>query len=199
MLRPIRTVAPANPVVTTDEIKAQTRVDFGDDDVLLDRLVSAATAYLDGWSGVLGRCLISQTWRQDDWYWPTSRYIKLPFPDVSEVSIAYFDAENVKQTVDIGLFDVLQDIDGSNIWFRDEFTYPTIYWDRRDGLQITMTAGYGETADKVPEAIRHAIMMLAAHWYENREAVLDGRSVLPIEVPVAVSMLISPFIFRSTI
>ncbi|OJU12750.1 MAG: hypothetical protein BGN85_08785 [Alphaproteobacteria bacterium 64-11] len=194
MLRPVLVAAPAKPVVTTAEIKAQVvAADFFDDDVVLDRLVAAATAHLDGWTGILGRCLINQQWRQDFWYWPTCRYIKLPFPDVSVVEIAYYDAENVKQIVDSSLYDLLQDIDGSNVWFKDAFTYPTIYYNRRDGLQITMTAGYGADSSAVPEAIRHAIMMLATHWYGNRSAVEDGRNNAPLEVPLGVSMLIEPY------
>jgi len=32
----------------------------------------------------------------------------------------------------------------------------------------------GEIPDPAPATIKQAILMLAAHWYENREAVLTG-------------------------
>ena len=193
MLRPVLVAVPAAPVVSTDEIKAHCHVDYSDDDALLDRFVAAATAHLDGWTGILGRCLINQDWRQDHWYWPTCRYLRLPFPDVSKVIVNYYDVDNVKQTVDGSLYDLMEDESGSKIWFKDAFTYPTIYYNRRDGLQVTVTAGYGASASDVPEAIRQAVMLLAGHWYENREAVVLGRIMAPTELPFAVSALIEPY------
>ena len=43
------------------------------------------------------------------------------------------------------------------------------------GIKITYTAGYGATPDTVDNDLKVAIMMLAAHWHENREPVTDGR------------------------
>lgn len=62
MVAPIRTVAPAETPVTLTEAKAHLRVDFDDDDTLIASLVNAATDYLDGWDGILARCLVTQTW-----------------------------------------------------------------------------------------------------------------------------------------
>ena len=61
MLPPVRTVVPSvdDPLLTTAEAKAHCRVDTSDDDTLIASLVKAATAHLDGWSGILGRCLVS--------------------------------------------------------------------------------------------------------------------------------------------
>lgn len=42
-------------------------------------------------------------------------------------------------------------------------------------------------ADPVPATIRQAILMLAAHWYENREAALPGA---PFAVPFGVHDLL---------
>ena len=40
----------------------------------------------------------------------------------------------------------------------------------------------------VPQSIKQAILLLAAHWYEHREGVADG--VSPKEVPLAVESLL---------
>jgi len=51
-------------------------------------------------------------------------------------------------------------------------------------------AGYGDTPDKVPADIRHAIKMLIAHWYENREAVIAELRITPQQMPLAVETLL---------
>ena len=36
------------------------------------------------------------------------------------------------------------------------------------GIEIDVSVGYGDAASDMPEALRQAIRMLVAHWYENR-------------------------------
>ena len=50
-----------------------------------------------------------------------------------------------------------------------------------------LTAG---TAGELPAPLRHAIMMLAAHWYNQREGV---SGVQMSEVPYSLQALIKPF------
>ena len=58
------------------------------------------------------------------------------------------------------------------------------------GVAIDITdAGTGtHFINAVPEAARHAIMMMAAHWYEHVEAVTDGFT--PYTVPMGVKDLL---------
>ena len=184
MFRPVRTVAPATALVSLDEVKAHCRVDFDDDDAMLGALTQAATDFLDGWTGILGRCLISQTWRIDVYDWVGD--IRMPFPDVQSVTVKYFDADNAEQTVSSSLYELLEDHRGSFVRFLDAFTEPAIYDDRSDAIQITLVAGYGDNISDVPQAIRQAALLLIGHWYESREAVSAGAMK---EVPMAVDAL----------
>lgn len=54
-------------------------------------------------------------------------------------------------------------------------------------VQIHYTAGYSVDNSKVPQAIQTAILMLCAHWYENREAAMLGNFG---ELPNHVKMLL---------
>lgn len=56
MHAPVRTVAPASAIASTAEARMACSIDaeVTEWDSLLERLVSAATAHLDGWRGVLG-------------------------------------------------------------------------------------------------------------------------------------------------
>ena len=54
----------------------------------------------------------------------------------------------------------------------------------------TFVAGYGDSPDDVPEEIRQSILFLAAHLYEQREAVVIGTGVNIETVPFAVESLL---------
>ncbi len=190
MLRPIRTSAPVAKPVSLEEARLHCRVDANDDDAVISAFIDAAIVYLDGWSGVLGRCIVNQGWRQSAAAWPAGGVILLPFPDVSVATVKYLDADGVEQTVDAALFDRLEDDRGTVIRFRDTFTYPAIANDRADGVRVEFTAGYGAGAADVPAAIRTVILLMVAHWYANRETASDGALS---EIPFGASALIAPF------
>lgn len=59
----IRLVGPTDDVVPLDDLKEHLRVSHDDEDLLIQGLADAATSWLDGWGGVLGRCIMPQTWR----------------------------------------------------------------------------------------------------------------------------------------
>ncbi|MHB0934896.1 MAG: head-tail connector protein [Armatimonadota bacterium] len=55
-------------------------------------------------------------------------------------------------------------------------------------IQITYTAGYGDTAADVPTRIRQAMLLLLGHWYQHRQAVIPGAQLT--SVPQAFDALI---------
>lgn len=194
MFAPVLVTAPAEPVVSTAEAKAQVRVTHDDDDTYLDGLVAAATGLLDGWTGVLGRCLVTQGWRLDRVGWGGD--IRLPFPDCSNVVVKYSDSDDVEQTVSSSLYQAFDDHAGSVIRFRSGFTAPTLYDDRVDPVRISFDAGYGDAED-VPEPLKQAIKLMVGHWYENREEVVIGQLDLR-RLPMAFQTLIAPYRRRAT-
>lgn len=183
---PARVTPPALMPVSVAEAKRHCRIDFDDDDAFVAALIEAAVAHLDGWSGVLGRCLVNQQWRQVTC--ALMRTIRLPFPDVSSVVISYVDADDVTHTLEAEDYELLHDQRASLVRLRPSFAAPALA-DRGDAVQITVTAGYGATAADVPAAIRTAILMLVGHFYNNREAVGEPMA----EVPLSVMALIAPY------
>jgi len=187
MLRPTHKTAPDESPISLDEAKAHCRVDFTDDDALIAGLIDAAIARVDGHAGILGRCMITQVWTQAYPCWGMG--LRLPFPDVASVVIRYRDADDVEQTLPAEQFELVEDARGGWIAFRDAFAAPTLNADRVAPISIDLTAGYGSAAESVPASIRHALLMMVAHWYETREAVTaeDMESV-----PLAVEALLAP-------
>lgn len=169
-----RIVAPAEAPVMLAEAKAQLRVDHDDEDPLIQQYIDAATAWLDGLAGILGRCLVTQNWQMG--LDAVTGPILLPFPD-SEIDSAVFT-----------------DAAGSDLDYRIDRRDQRLLVQPLAGFgrpaAITFTAGYGAPAD-VPAAIRQAMLLLIGHWYEHREAVSLGAS--PSALPMAVDALLAPY------
>jgi uncharacterized phiE125 gp8 family phage protein len=53
---------------------------------------------------------------------------------------------------------------------------------QRGSVEIDFVAGYGEAAGSVPPMLRQAVKILAAHWYEHREAVGNFGSEVPLSI-----------------
>lgn len=165
-MKPILVTPPAELPVSLAEAKAAARVDFEDDDTSIDAYLAAAVAHLDGYSGILGRCLVTQTWRQGFRNWAPR--LRLPFPDVDAESVAvtYFDAEAVEQTVAPALYEVVEGHLGAEVVFKDAFSAPSLGTDLEARVLVAFEAGYGAAAD-VPADIKLAIKALTRHWYDG--------------------------------
>lgn len=193
---PTLVTPPAVAVLTLEEVKAQLVVDAGDDDILIQGLIDAAISYLDGPTGVLGRCLSSQTWRQDFDLFDCE--LELPLAPVTSIdSVKYDDPSGTEQTVDPANYRLLTGGRGSFVRFKAGFTFPSLSVNY-PSVRVQYVVGYAATNDTppkstVPAAIKNAIKLLVAHWYENRETVVVGRGAAAVEVPFAVSTLLAPF------
>lgn len=188
MLAPVRTVAPSASLVTLTEAKLHCRIDGPDEDVLLGALVKAAHDHIDGYSGVLGRALLTQTWRQD--FDAFSDTMRLPVGNLLAVSsITYYDSTNAQQTLASSVYTGFSDTFGPYVTRKPGQVWPGTYT-RPDAVSVTWTAGYGPAASDVPAPVKQAALLLIGHWYANREAVSADAGM---SVPFAVDALLAPF------
>jgi uncharacterized phiE125 gp8 family phage protein len=180
-----RVVAPASLPVTLSEAKSHCRVDYSDDDAFISALLDAAVSHIDA-EGELGRAMITQTWAQWEMQSPGWPRLKMgPFQAL--VSVEYYDADGALQTATLADFETRLDRDFVIVKPKEDREWPRADT-RADAIKITYTAGFGDAASDVPRNIRHAILMLVAHWYENREAVAEARMA---PVPMAVEALLN--------
>lgn len=184
MLAPVRTAAPASTPVSLVEAKAHLRVDHSDDDTLITGLIAAATDHLDGWTGILGRAIITQTWRQD--FYRFTPQMRLPLHPVASVTgVTYYDGDNVQQTLSTDIYELLTDGAGAYITRKADQAWPGTK-NREAAISVTFVAGEAAAS----AAIKAAILLAVGHLYENREAVSEGSFG---ELPMAVSALIAPY------
>lgn len=178
-IAPVQTVAPTELPVSFFDAKTHLRVDHSDEDTLIAALLAAAVSHLDGWSGILGRCLMPQTWRLDLRCFEGST-ICLPFPDVQGVVIEYTDPDGVTQTFPSENYYLINTTSGAKLETVSNLSWPAVYM-RPDAVRVTMVCGYAT----VPAAIKAAILLHLGALYENRGADTDA-------LPFAYDALIGP-------
>ena len=172
-----RAAAPATTPITLVEAKAQMRVETTDDDTLITRLIAAAVAFTDG-QGALGKAMITQTWRQ--WAGNNPSEIQLAMlPVASVTAVKYYDSDGTLQTATLADFEVFGTSTYKYIKPISGKSWP-VAQTRSDAVAIEYTTGYGDATTDVPDTLRHALLMLVAHWYENREnSTLDRLESTP--------------------
>jgi uncharacterized phiE125 gp8 family phage protein len=190
---PVQTTPPADPPVSVADVKGHLRIGHSSEDAVLEAFLAAAVSHLDGHSGILGRCMVTQTWKQPFPCWPVDGCLRLPFPDVDvdSVEIHYLDELADDQTLADDEFEVLQDDIGAYVRLRAAFTSPAIQDDRAAPVWVVFDAGYGD-ATKVPPTIKAAILLIVGDLYENRENTVV-EDVRVTEMPIAASRLLAPF------
>lgn len=190
MYKPVLVTPPSagDPIVTYAEAKAHLHLDSDDEQTLVESLVKAATAHLDGFTGILGRALVTQTWRQDyDAFCPVLR-LPLVAATISLVQ-AYAEDDDTGSAVAATNYELLEDALGSYVRFIDDYAFPTSVRETR-GVRVSFTAGYG-AASAVPADIKQAMLLLIGHWFGNREAVNIGN--ITTALTFAVEALLAPY------
>lgn len=165
---------PAAEPLTLSEVKAHCRVEHNDDDTLIARLIQTAVDFTDV-NGILGKAMISQTW--GEWIAPNPSTVLLSLGEVQSVSaIKFYDTDNALQTATLSDFFVLGTKGRTIIRPKPSKAWPTTF-DRDDAIKIEYVIGFGGSPSDVPQTVRHALMVLTAHWYENRENSITGTTI----------------------
>jgi uncharacterized phiE125 gp8 family phage protein len=188
-LAPTLVTAPENPLLSVAEARAHLRVTSTSEDDYIEALVDAATSHIDGYAGVLGRALLTQTWRQSFNDFPPVDEIRIALGPVQSVVVTYYDPSDNEQTLASGDYHVVASASGPKIILRDGYSWPSTS-DRPDAATIEWVCGYGDTSAGVPAGIIHAAKLLVGHWFHNREAASEASMS---EVPLAVSALLAPY------
>jgi len=184
----VLTAGPAVEPVSLDEAKAHMRVDGTAEDTLIGSLIVTSRLHVEAG---LALALITQSW---SWFidaWPPGPTLKLPLRPVQSIgAVRLYDEAGVATTV------------APESYFLDGASAPArlvrqgaLVWPKpgrfANGIEIAFTAGYGDAAADVPEPIRHAILLLVAHWHEHRSPLEVGPIAHP--PPDMVEHLLAPY------
>ena len=177
---------PTDFPVTLDYVKAQAAVDFDWDDALLFEDIKAATDLLDGFDGIMGRAVMSQSVVQRLGGFGC---LRLPYGKVTAItSVEYYDTDGALLSVPAGQYILLNDEGGAYVHFLDAANIPSTFA-RPDAVVVTYQAGWAD-AGAVPSVIKKAIVTMIRSWYENRTGASDGGTIVR-EVPYGVSDMLA--------
>ena len=177
--------APTAEPVTRQEVKDHLRIDSDLEDTHLDLLIKAARQHCEN---AIHRAFVTQTWRLKLDHVPCGTTITFPNPPLLTVSsFAYVDTSGSSTTWSSTNYTVAADADPGRLMLAYNASWPAVRT-QPEAITITYTAGYG-AASAVPQTLKHAVKMLVAHWYENREPVLTGSIVA--DMPMSVDALLA--------
>ena len=182
--------APTSEPVTLAQQKLHLRIDTSDDDTYINLCISAAREWVEGQTH---RAIMAQTWNYGiDYGWPFkfgAHRIDLPLNPVpaqtspSTVVITYVDASGSTQTLAQTQYTLVGRRHGSYIVPAYDISWPDVR-DVPNAITVRFLAGNSGSPVLVPQELHRAILILAGHYYENRETAIDA--------PKAVEALISP-------
>lgn len=167
MLFPTLVTGPTVDAITIDEAKTHLRETTSDGDSVLDTLtgaeiqsmINAAVQHMDGFTGILGRALMPQTWSQE--YECARGDLVLPFSPVISVSSVYFSG------VEFTDYRLLNDGRGPFLRLNSGFSWPN------GPAVVEFIAGY----EQCPEDLKHAIKLHVGSMYIFRE--MEAANVSP--------------------
>lgn len=179
MLSPVLVTPASSGPITLEQVKVHLRIDDTGQDAAIELMIDAAIALCDGYGGILRTALIEQTWQQDFAWFPVYEFRLALGQLISVTSITYYDNDNIQQTLASSVYAAFSDANGPYFKLKDGQSWPSTFY-RDDAVRVTWKAGFGTTADFVPADIRHAMLMLIGHWFENREMSVIGE--IPAEL-----------------
>lgn len=178
--------APA-ALVSTDDLKAHTRVDISDDDTLIDGMAAAAVETCED---LVGRAFMSQTWRLWLDAWPAKGVIRIPKPPLQSVThVKYYDESNNVATLSSSNYFVDSVGFVGSVSLSASGAWPSTSLRPKNGIEIEFVAGY-ETAGDVPARYKAAVKLLTGSLYENRENTIVAQGVVVTTVPDGVERLL---------
>jgi len=175
--------APATEPVTAAQLKEHLHYTASDQDDRIAALISAARQAVESETD---RALFTQTWVLSLDAFPS--VIVAPRPPLQSVtSIQYYDTSGTQQTLDSEQYQVDTACEPGRIAPARNCEWPSTDPETLGAVTVTYVAGWDD-ADDIPDELKHAIKLIAGHWFENIQGVAD---VSLKQVPFAIRTLLN--------
>lgn len=146
-------------------------------DVVLASFLRAAFAAIEARSD---KILISRGFVMTLGQWSSSDAQRLPVgPHVSLSSVTLVDRFGVTEEVDLAGLRVAVDSQSPRLV---PLSGPLPPVPHGGSIEVRFTAGFGASAEELPADLMQAVLLLAAHYYEYREATALGQGCMPFGV-----------------
>ncbi len=164
-------------IVSLADMKEFLRVDHSDEDTTISEIITSAAMAVQDYTG---RVFVSTTFTlKTDYFYN----VEIPSKINSVTSVTYYDSANSEQTLDASKYYYDASREPARIAFLDP---PSTFDDRFNAVTIS-----GAIGSQAIQPIKHAIKMLASHYYENRRAVIVG--VKASKIPLGIEAILNPY------
>jgi uncharacterized phiE125 gp8 family phage protein len=177
---------PASEPVTLAEAKDHLRLEGADDDTYVSALILTTRQHVEK---VCWRGLVTQTREVVLDRFPDCAEMELPGGNLGTItSVAYVDANGAEQTLDPDTYEADTVSEPGRLLLAYGQSWPSTrcQW---NAVRVRYTVGWA-VAD-VPAPIKHALLLLIAHLYEQRAPEVTGAAIGKVEF--AVDALLEPY------
>jgi uncharacterized phiE125 gp8 family phage protein len=186
----VRSTPPAVEPVTLAEAKHHCRVDTTDDDAYISSLIAVAREYVEDRLDVT---LITTVWEARYDAFPIWELL-LPRPPMqaANVTVTYRNEGGSMVTITsvASQFQTDHRTTPGRIYPLYNGVWPAVRGDE-NSVTVQWTAGYGASGSAVPTTVKHAILLLVAHWYGTREPVTTGTTAQNLPIPLTFETLMA--------
>jgi uncharacterized phiE125 gp8 family phage protein len=136
-----------------------------EDDAILQALGRAAIADFELHTG---RAAFTQT-RKLHTDSLQSKTDLLTAPVSAVTAFTYADEDGTEQTIDAANYFLTSTKDPACIVFKNDYELPTTESSNPYPVTVTMTTGYGNSVNDLPELVLSGLLLFAGHLYDNRD------------------------------
>jgi len=149
-----------------DRVKKYLRVTGTDQDEIIKTMISASVDLIEHHTWIV---LQSRTYTLYSDNWETHNTLP-KYPVTGVTSVKYYDTNNVQQTMPSSDYwaDIVGELSRVTI---DSF--PNLYSDRSNAVEIAFTAGYSTWYD-IPEEYQRLLMLIVSDMYDGRHSSVVG-------------------------
>lgn len=183
------TSSSGTPILSLLEAHRHLNLSTTEDDEWVTAAIKTATRHVEGYTG---RAYLPQRRRLTMHSFADTRYVRnrriyperTPLSSSTAVSITYVDSQGTTQTLPSS--DYLVHANDNPCYLSEAYNAT---WPNTRGVDNDVTITYSVNTSTPSVTVKHALGMLLAHWYNQRES--HGEKTFQ-EVPLGVNALLAP-------
>lgn len=176
---------PITPLMLAKNLRLITEDAELDDHPELEQLKFWCIAARQDVEHYTGRYYTPQQWRHYFNVWSGVMVLGASVQSIDAVN--WTDHEGAERTMDSMYYALITSEAGKKgVWFCRDIRWPSLI-ERPEVINITYTVGEG-----APEMVQQAMLLLASHWYKNREAASVGTMEIR-EIPLSYRWLLDAY------
>jgi uncharacterized phiE125 gp8 family phage protein len=181
-------------LITVEEFKQFVRVDVDEteDDVLMGMILESTIEFCESYTS---RSIALKTYEKVFKRLCSLASLEVRKGDITEiVSLIKKDSTGDEESSEVSEFEFFNYGQHSDVSLINQTDHIEIGTNLTRPLVLVFKSGYIDTT--LPKNLRNAILMLASHWYENRETIKIEEMTDVTEMPYGVTAVLERYKYR---